>query len=168
MTQRDATTKAQSAANDIFDRQRRLRPVWADMTHGGLKTDPAEADSLARHAVLDWIQNSNVTLKSINPERSTNVGQFQVISFHVTGTARMPTLTRLLWSVETATIPVRINDVQIKPQKEGVDDQANPLTVDLSISTLCLPPATTPPGKTPAAPAAGSSSGNSASLWERS
>jgi type II secretory pathway component PulM len=162
---RDDVTKQQSAANDTFDRQRRLRPIWTEITNGGLKADPAEADSQARHAVLDWMQSAGVSLKAVNPERTTNVNQFQVISFHVTGTAHMPTLARLLWSLETATIPVRVNDVQIKPQKEGTDE----LTVDLSISTLCLPPATTPPGKTPATPSAAGGSVSAANFsWEQS
>ncbi|HSV13035.1 MAG TPA: GspMb/PilO family protein, partial [Tepidisphaeraceae bacterium] len=157
----------QTAANDTLDRQRRLRPIWTEITHGGLKTDAAEADSQARHAVLEWMQSAGVNLKAVNPERTTNVNQFQVISFHVTGNAHMYSLARLLWSLETATIPVRVNDVQIKPQKEGTDD----LTVDLSISTLCLPAATTPAGKTPATPPTppAPTSESSASIsWERS
>jgi type II secretory pathway component PulM len=162
---RDDVSAQQKAAAETFDRQHRLKPIWTDITNGGLKTDPAEADSQARHAVLDWMQSAGVNLKAVNPERTTNVNQFQVISFHVTGTAHMPSLARLLWSLETATIPVRVNDLQIKPQKEGTDE----LTVDLSISTLCLPPATTPPGKTPPATPAPAAGDSSASIsWERS
>jgi type II secretory pathway component PulM len=161
---RDDVTRRQSAAVDTFDRQRRLRPIWTEITNGGLKTDPAEADSQARHAVLEWMQTAGVSLKAVNPERTTNVNQFQVISFHVTGSAHMYSLTRLLWSLETATIPVRVNDVQIKPQKEGTDE----LTVDLSISTLCLPPATAPPGKTPAATPAPTGDSSASISWERS
>src|SRR2546423_237554 len=78
-TARAEVAEQQSRAVDLFDRQRRLRPVWADLTSGGLKSDPAEADSQARHAVLDWMQSAGVNLKAVNPERTTNANQFQIV-----------------------------------------------------------------------------------------
>jgi hypothetical protein len=122
---------------DAMKQQHDRQGEWQGMLNSGLKTDAAEADSQARHAVMDWMQNTHVALTTITPERQTAVGKFQVIGFHVTGTGSMPSITRLLWSLETATIPMRIGDVTIKPRKEGTDD----LTVDLTISTLCMPPA---------------------------
>jgi hypothetical protein len=127
----------QMAGVDAMKQQHDRQGEWQGMLNSGLKTDAAEADSQARHAVMDWMQNSHVALTTITPERQTAVGKFQVISFHVTGTGSMPSITRLLWSLETATIPMRIGDVTIKPRKEGTDD----LSVDLTISTLCMPPA---------------------------
>ena len=48
----------------------------------------------------------------------------------------MLSIANLLWSMETATIPVRVNDLQILPRKEGTND----LTLQLTVSTLCLLP----------------------------
>ena len=66
---------------------------------------------------------------------------------------------KLLWSLETATIPVRVNDMQVTPRREGTDD----LTIRLSVSALCMPPdagAKPPPGAgdKPAAPSGASDS----------
>jgi hypothetical protein len=41
--------------------------------------------------------------------------------------------------METATIPVRVNEMQINAPKEGSDD----LSIRLSFSTLCMPPDST-------------------------
>jgi hypothetical protein len=49
----------------------------------------------------------------------------------------------LLWAVETAAIPVRVDDLTIKPRaREGFDD----LTIDLSVSTLSSIPEPAAPG----------------------
>jgi hypothetical protein len=129
----DAVAKM-DAANDLFARQRKLRVVWKKMQSGGLKADASSAESQAMHAILDWTATSGVQLTALKPERSMTQGQFQVISFHVTATGSMATVSRLLWAIETASIPVRVNDVQITPQPEGTDH----LSVQLSVSTLCM------------------------------
>jgi hypothetical protein len=126
----------QTRGNDAMKQQHDRQGEWQAMLASGLKTDTAEADSQAHHAVLDWMQNAGVTPTTFTPERQTAIGKFQVIGFHVSGTGSMPTITRLLWFLETSTIPMRVGDVSIKPRKEGSDD----LTVDLTISTLAMPP----------------------------
>jgi hypothetical protein len=137
-------TEAQTRGNDAMKQQHDRKLEWQVILDSGLKTVPAEADSQARHAVLDWMQSAGVNLTTITPERPAMVGKFQVISFHVTGTGSMPSCARLLWSLETATIPMRVGNVTVKPRREGTDE----LTVDLSLSTLCMPPAAAPGDKT--------------------
>ncbi len=143
LTQRDAIAAGRddakrrlSEADSLFERQRRLRDLWAEMQRGGLKVNPSQAESQALQAVLDWAQGAGVELAALKPERSTQEGKFQVISFNVTGNGSMASISRLLWSLETASIPVRLNDMQITPRKEGTDD----LSVRLSVSALCMPP----------------------------
>lgn len=127
-----AGAKVTDAAT-TFSRQRRMQKVWKEMQAGGLKSDESQAESQALHAVLDWTQNAGVNLAALKPERTQTQGQFQIISFHITGTGNTPEIARLLWGMETATIPVRVNDMQITPIKEGSDN----LTIQLSVSTLC-------------------------------
>lgn len=129
----DARQKVSDAAN-LMGREHRLQRVWKDMEAGGLMADENQAESQALHAVLKWAQNSGVNLAALKPERTQTQGQFQVISFHITGTGSTPAIARLLWGMESATIPVRLNDMQISPVKEGTDA----LTVQLSVSTLCM------------------------------
>ncbi len=42
----------------------------------------------------------------------------------------------MLWSLETAKIPLRLNEVRIKPRKDDTDD----LSVSVNVSALCKPP----------------------------
>jgi hypothetical protein len=132
-TQRDKVMQAVSDANSVFDRQRRLRKVWTEMQQGGLKTDASQAESQALHAILDWAQSAGVTIASFKSERPVKNHDFQIIGFHVTGTGSMSAISRMLWGMESAKIPVRLNDMQITPRKEATDD----LTIQLSVSTLC-------------------------------
>jgi hypothetical protein len=127
----------QNDANALLTRQARLKKIWAEMQNGGLKIDDSQAESLTLEALLAWSQNSRVPLPAIKRERSVQEGKFEVIGFDISGTGNMPEVSRLVWAVETATIPVRINEMQITPQKEGIDN----LSVRLSISALCMPPA---------------------------
>ena len=123
-------------ANALLSRQVRLKKIWAEMQNGGLKVDDSQAESLTLQALLEWSANSRVPLPAIKRERSAQEGKFEVIGFDVSGTGSIPEVSRLLWAIETATIPVRINEMQITPQKEGIDM----LSVRLSLSALCMPP----------------------------
>jgi hypothetical protein len=49
----------------------------------------------------------------------------------------MRSIARLTWALETAQIPVRVNEMTITPRKEGTDD----LQIQLSVSTLSTPEA---------------------------
>jgi type II secretory pathway component PulM len=143
----DQRTAAQSRLNDaqtLFARERRLRQVWTDMEKGGLQADSSAAESQLSHAILDWESSSGVVLAALKPERATTEGDFQVIGFHVTATGSLPQVARLFWYAETASIPVRLTDIQITPRHEGTDD----LSVQLSISTLCLIPSADQASKT--------------------
>lgn len=133
-SQRTDAVAKMDAANDLFARQRKLREVWKNMQSGGLKADVSAAESQAMHALLDWAAASGVQLTALRPDRSVTQGPFQIISFHVTAGGAMATVSRLLWAIETASIPVRVTDVQITPQPEGTDH----LSVQLNVSTLCL------------------------------
>jgi hypothetical protein len=123
-------------ADLLFTRQRQLRKVWTQMEQGGLKTDPSQAESQALGALLEWTRSAGVNLAALTPERTVQQEQFRVISFSVKVTGPMAAMSRLLWAMESATIPVRVTELRINPQREGVDD----LSMQMSVSTLCLMP----------------------------
>jgi hypothetical protein len=138
VTQRDAASQKLKDADVLFARRKRLQSIWAEMQKGGLKSDPSEADTQAQHAVLDWFDRSGVYLAALKSDpHVSQEGKFQVIKYHIQGEGRMRQIAQLLWAVETATIPVRVDDLSIKPRgREGTDE----LTVELGISTLSTMP----------------------------
>lgn len=135
-------------AQRLVNSRASLNQRWNALLTAGLKTTPSEAESQVLHAVRDWAQEAGVGLSSLKPERGAPVPEerFQEIGFHATGTGSMAALTRLLWRFETAATPIRINTLQITPRKEATDD----LTVQLSLSTLCLNPEVEKPKPRPA------------------
>jgi hypothetical protein len=140
-------------ADTTFSRERKLRPVWNDMQKGGLNVDPAQAERQTLEALNVWARDAGLTLVTYKPERTTQEGTFQVVGISASGTGSMPQVARMLASIETAGIPVRVNDMTLTPAKEGTDD----LTVRFSLSALCQPPAA------PAAKPNGTSNGGQSS-----
>jgi type II secretory pathway component PulM len=128
----DKVQQQLSRATKLMKEQRDLKPVWADMTSGGLKTTREEADSQALNAVREWAQDAGVSIVALGSSRYSEEQKFMVSTFHVTGTGRMQSISKLMWALETAPIPVRVNEIQITPQKEGTDN----LQVQLTVSTL--------------------------------
>jgi hypothetical protein len=74
-----------------------------------------------------------VSLTGLKPERSVAQGKFQVIGFTMTGSGSMQQISQLVWLMESTTVPMQMNDLQITPRHEATDD----LTVRLSFTTLC-------------------------------
>jgi hypothetical protein len=129
--------------NLVFERQHKLQQVWNDMQTGGLQVDESQADSQAQEAILQWAQRSEMTVTALKTEHIAQEKAFEILTYDVTATGSTPGLARMLWALETATIPLRLNEVQISSRPENTDN----LTVRMNVSTLSLPEA----GATPEA-----------------
>ena len=130
----DRATSERNDSLDVLARQTRLRTVWADLIRGGLSGDVSAAESQTVNALSKWADWAGVAISGLSRDRSGAEGQFDVTGFRFTGTGRTPAVAHFISAIETATIPVRVTDVQVGPRKEGTDE----LTVQLSISTLTL------------------------------
>lgn len=122
-------------------RQAQLRKVWVQMKEG-LSKSSDEAQSQLRNNLDEWAVDCGVTVVQLDlgrenpPAKNTPEAKFQQITFHFTGSGPLSTLARLLWRIESASMPIRVSDVQISPRngKEGRDD----LMFQLTVSTLVL------------------------------
>ena len=138
-------------ADVLFARERELKKVWADITAGGLKVDIGDAQSQLTNAVEEWARDAGVALPTLKSDGAKKDGNFLVISYHATVTGSTRQIAKLAWALETAPVPVRINDMRITPQKEGTDQ----LQAEISVSTISmLPDAEKPDVKPSPAPAA--------------
>jgi Tfp pilus assembly protein PilO len=129
-------------AGDLLERQHQLGPKWREMTAAGLKRDPTEAESQMLHAVQNWSQEAGLRLTSLKPERLPDKRSLQEISFQAAGTGTMNAVSRFLWRIETAKVPIRVKELQVGSRKEGADD----LTLQLRFSTLYQAPQRPLPG----------------------
>lgn len=140
---REAVDFDQERADNLFALQKRQEKVWTAMIAGGLKSDPSEADSQVLHALQDWAGQSKIANLSFNTGGKTQEGKFHIFTFQFAGTGTTAAVANFLWRLETATIPVRVNEIQVTPKKEGVDD----LQLQLSVSTLSMVPEPEPSGR---------------------
>jgi hypothetical protein len=140
----DKAVQQISDNNDLFARQHKLQKVWTDMQTGGLQVDESKADSQAQLAMLQWAQGADMAVTALKTEHVTQEKAFEVLSYDVTVTGSTPGLARLIWAFETATIPLRVNEIQISARPENTDN----LTVRMNVSTLSLPE-TNPVGEMP-------------------
>ena len=124
----------------LFEDSKRANRLWAQMSAAGMKHNQSEAESQLVHNVTDWAQEAGLALPSQNAGRSEKEKDFSKITFRATGTGGMSQISRFLWRVETATIPIRITDVTITSRKDGTDD----LSVVLGIGTIYPAPQAKP------------------------
>jgi hypothetical protein len=145
-TELAGVNKKLDESDELFRRQRILRPVWSNIEQAGLQTDSSDAGIQVDQAIDQWVRNSNLLLANFRPDaRPTQQGQFQVLSFHISVNGPLNAISHLLWSAETAAIPLRVTDLQISPRHEGTDD----LTVQLTVSTISIVPQSAKPAVNP-------------------
>ena len=123
-------------AGGLLQRRRLLGPKWRSMLDNGMQRDPAEAESQILRLLRDRSAEAGVKLSSLQPERSTEKSELPEITVHVAGTGSMAAVSRLLWQIETARVPLKIKMLQLGSRKDGTDD----LSLHLKVSTLYLPP----------------------------
>jgi hypothetical protein len=144
-------------AESLRDNGPRMKARWNDMLTAGLKSDVTDAESQALRALHDWAEESGLATSSLQPDRvdrSRQLKDFQQITLRLSGTGPLRAMSRLLWHIQTARIPLRVTDLQVNARKDGgVDD----LTMSLAVSTLVLSP--TPPAKGQPAPTAKTNDG---------
>jgi hypothetical protein len=115
-----------------------LTKIWDDMKKNGLKTDVAEAQSQLSHAVNEWAMQSGVSVTNTHSDTPTLVDQksgFMQVNFQFTCTGTTSGVAKLLYQIESAKIPIRIDNLRIGSKKDGADD----LEIQLNLSTLTMP-----------------------------
>jgi hypothetical protein len=122
-------------AGALLARKHQTQPKWKEMLAGGLQSDPAEAESQILHAVRNWSMEAGLRLSSVKPERLPEKTALPEIAFQAVGTGSMSAVSRFLWRLETAKVPIRVKELQVGARKEGTDD----LTLQVRLSTLYLP-----------------------------
>jgi len=151
-TQKQRSLGEMERATALMAHKHQIDPKWREMLAAGLKRDPAEAESQVLHSVRDWSTETGLKLTSLKPERLPEKKNLQEISFQAVATGSMDAVSRFLWRIETAKVPIRVKELQLGSRKEGADD----LTLQLRLSTLyltALRPAST--GAEAPAPSAG-------------
>jgi hypothetical protein len=121
-------------AESLFKQKRQLAPRWREMTDSGLGTGAEAAESRMLHAIRDWAQEAELNLASVKHERTEMERQFQKITWRAAASGSMAAVSRFLYRVQEASLPVRISDLVVAARQEGSDS----LSIQVGISTLCM------------------------------
>lgn len=149
MSKRDKLAGELRSADKVMAEHRRLGGQWQDMLRSGMKSDSDEAVDQVRRSIYAWAGDTGVTVSLVKPESLTEKSRLPRAGVQVTGTGRMEAVARLLYRVQTASIPIKITEVQLSSRKEGTDD----LNMQFRISTLYAP------GQSASAPAVAAAPG---------
>ena len=136
--------------NDLAHERPSVDTAWSKLVAGGLKTDATAGENQAADAIYNWAQQARVHIESCNFERAARSGDFTPIRVIAKGSASSAGIGTLLYLIETAPFPMRVNEVRLAPTKDGTDD----LVVNFNVTTVVFTPA---PEVKPARPAAGRS-----------
>ncbi len=142
-------------AQQLFSASRRASREWNQIAGEAMsRSAGGDPESLVLNNVRQWAQDEGMRLPSVIPQPAQVEKGFNKIVLRATGSGSMSQVGRFLYRVQTATMPVRITDLQINSAKEGTDE----LSVTFGIATIS--PAATPeserngrPAATPAAAA---------------
>ncbi len=139
LTRRTARARLELTREASLLRNRaRIQRAWRQCRAAGLKRDTGAAESAALRALLAYARTADVTIESLQPDRTAPSGRFQPIVVRVAGRGTTATVALFMWRIETAGLPLRILAVQLVPHKLGTDD----LTFQMRVATLALTPGT--------------------------
>jgi hypothetical protein len=138
--QMKVATDTLSQNQDLFRAQKNRQSDWNAMLNNGLRADDSTAQSRTQQMLQNWARTAGINLDALSSERApSQKGPFEAVNFsldfNTSGADSMRQIARFLWSVESATIPIRLNNIRIQSQKEGTDQ----LNVKLVVSALYMP-----------------------------
>ena len=111
----------------------RMGAALGDAAGGQQQADASWAEGKILAALQEWERSAGVGKASFNRLRSTEQYGFTRLTFQVSATGRMPAIAALIYKAETATIPLRIDQMQVMLSGESGEE----LQVQLTVSTLC-------------------------------
>lgn len=130
--QRQVTAAALAEARQVLRDERRLKSKLRGMD-ASLGSEPSAAEGQLLRLLQESEQQAGVGGASFQRTNTVDEHGFTRLAFQVSATGRMPAVALLIYRLETAPIPLRVDDAQFRPKQEGGDD----LLVNLTVSTLC-------------------------------
>jgi len=132
LLQREAADKDLAEAHHVLQLEQDLRPLSRSLA-SSLNGDPSAVESGLLHLLHQWQQHAGVTNASFARLRTVDSHGYTCLTFNVSAAGGMAPIASLIYRIETASIPLRIDDLRLMPKRDGADE----LQLRLNISTLC-------------------------------
>lgn len=130
LNQQSMQTNLAEAHQTLRD-ERRLKKELAAM-EGFFKLDPSDAEGRLLALLQQSDESSGVSGASFQRVGIVQDHGFTRLTYQATVIGKMPAVAAFLYRIETASIPIRVDDVLVSPKQETGDD----LQVHFSVSTL--------------------------------
>jgi hypothetical protein len=156
---RQSLTRELAEANRLRQASVRANQRWKAFRAAGLRQDVAGGESGFLNALRGWSAQKQLPLTSIRPDRSNTPPGLHDLTFQVSADGSMRAIAGFLYSAQTASMPVRIHELQLATRSAGTEE----LSMQIRISTLwedrpaasgvsSAVPSTSPAGKAEPAP----------------
>jgi hypothetical protein len=123
----------------LMKKEQRLRRLLVEMGAamagggGGQQADPSQAEGRFLTLLDEWEKQAGVAKASFQRLRSAEAYGFTKLTFQVSATGRMPAIAGLIYRVETAPIPLHVDQMQVMISGATGDE----LQVQFTVSALC-------------------------------
>ncbi len=115
-------------------RKNELETQWDRMKKAGLAEDYEKMESSILRYIKDSSLKNDLVLSSIQPQRISASGEIEESEFTVSGNGTIRSITQFLWDLETATLPIKIKNLQLGSS----DESAHPMSWQVKISSIYL------------------------------
>lgn len=120
-------------AQILFSRRRIMERKWKTLMSDGLQND-TETESKIGRALDEWSKEAMLTTSSVKPERVASDKGLKEMTFVVAGSGTLEAVSRFLWQIETAPMPIKVKDIQIG----STNETGQSMSLQLRLSALCL------------------------------
>ena len=117
-------------AKSLFQRQRKLLPIWRTMMNEEFRNG-TKAESQVFRALGDWSAEAGLDVTSTKPNRLAGENGLKEMTFVLAGEGTLQAVAHFLWLVETSPLPIKIKQVTL-----GSSD--NSMSLQLGLSVLHL------------------------------
>ncbi|HEX4795117.1 MAG TPA: GspMb/PilO family protein [Humisphaera sp.] len=131
---RDKRRMKLDADKQILAREANLRRTLAELS-AQIKPDAEAAESQLLARLSEFEQEAGLVDPSFQRTRTTDEHGYTNLAYHLSASGGMASLAMFLYRIETAKIPLRVDDIQISPRRDAGDE----LIVQMNISTLARP-----------------------------
>jgi hypothetical protein len=118
----------------VMNRRKQLQVRWNQMRQEGLTSQASGTESLILRFLQESSKEAGLLLTSLQPEHSEAEKNFGKIDFFVSGSGDMRAVTRFMWQLETASMPLKIRSFQLG----AGDENASQMSLQLTLSSIYI------------------------------
>ena len=124
-------TQDMNDARQLLQREQRLRQILTGMGQT-LRLEASAVEGQLLHLLHQWQEESGVGGASFQRVYTVEEHGFTHLRFQISATGSIGAVAMLVYRVETAPIPLRVDDVHLLPKRENGEE----LQIQLSVSAL--------------------------------